>query len=208
MLYVLAGTAIAARKKALKDWLHQKEVSLFIRKENKESLKEAIEASDMFGGQLLYVVEQLGNDKEGRDFLKENLEAMKSSVNLFILDEPLVDGTFIKTLAKHADQLIDAREEKEEGFSPFPFVELVAARKKKEAWSMWLQIRNENHEALVGALWWKLKTMWGKQLQGGGSPFSKEELEVLGEKVVGMVHKAHMGEAQLEEEIEKTILTL
>lgn len=208
MLYVVVGTDVEIRKKGLLKILHGRNPSLYLRKETMFQVPALIDAQDIFGGEVIVMLEQVGNDAEGRELLKGLLKAMQTSKNIFILDEPFIDTSFVKTVAKYAELIIEAKEEKvKEGF-PTAFLSSFEKKDKKQAWVEWMNLRDKEVELIHGALWWKVKTLWSGVLQGKKSAFSKEELAALGFALVTGSHKAHRGEADLREEIEKVVLGL
>jgi hypothetical protein len=207
-MYAVFGTERVKRTKGFDSFLKGRIVSFSIRKENAYQLPALIEASDIFGGEIVVMLEQVGSDAEGRDVIKKYGEGMKNSKNLFILDEPFADANFVKTLTKYSADTVDAREEKVKEADPFSFVNAFALRDKKNAWTEWMKVRELDAEPIHGALWWKIKMLWQSAKDGRRSVFTEDELASIGHKLVAASHKAHRGEVDLKEEMEKLTLSL
>ena len=75
-------------------------ISAYVRRDTLWELEAFVNAEDLFGGEVIVLVEQVGGDAEGRDSLKKILKEMETSKNLFIIDEPFVETSFVKTLEK------------------------------------------------------------------------------------------------------------
>lgn len=205
MMYAIVGTEVETRKKALASILKNKNPTYYVRKDTFFQLSALIDAQDIFGGEVIVMVEQVGSDVEGRELLKKQLPAMKESVNLFIIDEPFTDASFTKTLEKYGE-VFNAKEEKSKKEFPSIFLSAFEKRDKKNAWVEWMKLRDGETELLHGALWWKVKMLWQGIKTGRRGAFTEEEIAHIGYELVSASHKAHRGEADLKEEMEKIIL--
>ena len=208
MIFSIVGTSINIRKKAFEEVLKGEKPTAYIRTDNMWELEALINAEDLFGGKVIVLVEQVGNDAEGRDTLKKYLKEIESSKNLFIIDEPFIEASFIKTLEKYSKKLFDAREEKVKGKDPFILTNAILKRDKKVAWLAWMEVRELDAEPVQGALWWRVRTLWEGAKEGKISAYSEDELAKMGLALVEMSHRAHRGEVDLKEEIEKFVLSI
>jgi len=208
MIYSIIGTNIQIRKKAFEEVLQGRSPSAYVRSNNVWELDAFIDAGDLFGGEVIVLIEQVGADAEGRDALKKILKNLEESKNLFIIDEPFVETNFAKTLDKHSKKLFNAKEEKTKGKDPFGITSAIMKRDKKEAWLAWMEVRDLDAEPVQGALWWRVRTLWEGVKEGKVSAYTEEELAQMGLTLVTMSHRAHRGEVDLREEIEKFVLSI
>ncbi len=208
MIFSIVGTSVEVRKKAFEEALKGRTPSAYVRSDTTWELDALINASDLFGGEVIVLVEQVGVDAIGRDILKKNLKEMEESNNLFIIDEPFVETSFVKTLEKHSEKLFDGREEKTKAKDPFVLTNAIMKRDKKGAWLAWMEVRDLDAEPVQGALWWRVRTLWEGVKEGKKSAYSEEELAKMGFWLVEMSHRAHRGETDLKEEIEKFVLSI
>jgi DNA polymerase III delta subunit len=207
MIYSVIGTKYEVRQKAFNVIKKHGEPTHIIR-DASESIDSLIDAQSLFGETIIVWLEQLGNNKEGRDMLKELLSRMKESRTIFVIDEPFVETHFAKTLEKYSEGFWDGREEKEKGKDPFALTDAIAKRDKKTAWTSYMAIRDLDGEPVQGALWWKVKTMLEAVKQGRKTAYSEEELTSMLTHLMHMSHRAHKGEVDLKEEIEKLVLSI
>ena len=208
MIYSIVGTSITVRKKAFEEVLKGRVPTAYVRSDTIWELEALINAEDLFGGEVIVLVEQVGVDADGRDTLKKVLKELDASKNLFIIDEPFVETSFVKTLEKYSKKVFDGREEKAKGKDPFVLTNAIMKRDKKEAWLAWMEIRDLDAEPVQGALWWRVRTLWDGVKEGKKSAYSEEELANMGFALVTMSHRAHRGEVDLKEEIEKFVLSI
>lgn len=208
MIVSIFGTSVTVRKKALDEVLKGKHPTAYVRADTTWELNHLTNAEDLFGGEVIVLVEQVGSNAEGRDILKSNFKDMGASKNLFIIDEPFIETTFIKTLEKYSEKSFDAREEKIKGKDPFGLTNAIMIRDKKNAWLAWMEVRDLDAEPVQGALWWRVRTLWEASKVGKKSAYTEDELARMGFNLVQMSHRAHRGEADLREEIEKFVLSI
>jgi DNA polymerase III delta subunit len=208
MIVSIIGTDVNIRREAFGEVLGAELPTAYVRSENTNQLMSFADAEDLFGGKVIVVLEQVGNDTEGRDTLKKVLKELETSKNLFIVDEPFVETSFIKTLEKHSDKLYDARVEKTKGKDPFVLTNAILKRDKKEAWLAWMSVRDLDGEPLQGALWWRVRTLLEGVKDGKKSAYTESELAKMGFTLVEMSHRAHRGEVDLKDELEKFVLSI
>lgn len=208
MIFTIIGTDAHSRKEAQNEVLRGRHPTAYVRSDNTWELSHLINAEDLFGGEVIALIEQVGSSAEGRDTLKSFLKEMETSKNIFIIDEPFVETTFVKTLEKYSEALFDAREDKVKGKDAFALANAILKRDKKEAWLEWMKVRDMDAEPVQGTLWWRVRTLWEGVKEGKKSLYTEEELARMGFNLVQMSHRAHRGEADLREELEKFVLSI
>lgn len=208
MIYSIIGTDISIRKSALKEVLRDRNPTAYVRSDNTWELSHLINAEDLFGGEVIALVEQVGGNAEGREILKDSLKSMEVSKNIFIIDEPFIETTFVKTLEKYSEAVFDAREEKTKGKDAFGLANAILKRDKKQAWLEWMKVRDMDAEPVQGTLWWRVRSLWEGVKDGKRCAYSEDELAMMGYSLVAMSHRAHRGEADLREELEKFVLSI
>lgn len=210
MIYAIVGTGREKREKA-NDAIGKFGIPTnHIYSEQIAILPALTEATSLFGEKVIALLVQTMDKAESREVVTELLPEMKTSENIFIIDEPFADANRVKKLEKYADKLYDCREEKEEGVSPFPLCNAFARRDKKQAFIEWMNIRDtvDSMEIVHGALWWKMKTVWEDTLSGKPTKFTKEECERIGEKLAKAPMDAYRGKGNLKEKLEQIILEI
>ncbi|MEN9338189.1 MAG: hypothetical protein RIQ41_503 [Candidatus Parcubacteria bacterium] len=209
MIYTLVGTHGAKREQALVEIAKLGSPSAHLYGEHIHALLPLIEAGSLFGEKVIVHIIQTLEKAETREYVYDLLQDMQSSANIFVIDEPFADANRMKKLEKVSHKLFDAREEKEETLSPFGLCNAVARKDKKGAWVEWMKIQHVlEPEAIQGALWWKISTLWGDTLSGKPTKFSIRECEALGKRVMSSSVLAHRGEKDLKVELESIVLSI
>lgn len=209
MIYALVGTDAQKRERALLELSKLGNPSVHIYAEQFNAVEPLIEASSLFGDRIVAHLIQTLEKADVRERLYDLLPSMKESSTVFIIDEPFADVHKVKKLEKYAEKVFDAREEKEEGASPFALANALARRDKKAVWSEWMHIRDTMEpEAIQGALWWKWQTVWSDVKSGRPSKFSLSECEQLGGRILRSSILAHRGKLDLKAELESIILSM
>jgi hypothetical protein len=209
MLYTLVGTNQTAREKAQAEMLKLGEPTHHLYAEHVAQTESFIEANSLFGEKIVVHLIQTLERAEGRDIIYELLPSMQESQNIFVLDEPFADANRVKKLEKFSKRLYDAREEKEKEASPFPLTNAFSRRDKKNAWLEWMAVRDElEPEAIQGALWWKFQTVWLDAKSGRLGKFLLQECEQIGGEILKSSIRAHRGELDLKQELERIVLSI
>ena len=134
-----------------------------------EGLKQYFGA-DIFGGVLRIKVENWNQDEEARSILYKNLDDIKESQNIFLIDEiDILDVTF-KKISKYcsAENVFDCREVKEKDSRSFDLANILLRntygqreaieKKRLEAWTLYNEIiKTEAIESVLGAVNYKFK---------------------------------------------------
>lgn len=208
MIYAIVGTDSKRREQALTELKAFGAPSAHIYAEQISALVPFIEASSLFGERIIAHLIQTLEKAETREYVYDLLERMKSSQNIFVIDEPFADANRVKKLEKFAEKLYDAREEKEKESGPFSLTNAFARRDKKAVWVEWMKLRDESPEAIQGALWWKFQGIWNETLAGRPSKFTLAECEDLGRRIMRSSILAHRGEKDLKVELESIVLSI
>jgi hypothetical protein len=209
MIYSLVGTDRIIREKARVELARLGQVTRRLYAEDVSDLEPLIDISSLFGDTSIVECVQMFDNASAKEKIQNLLEEMNESQTIFIIDEPFADANRTNKLAKFSGKLYDAREEKSKDVEVFTLVDYFIKRDKKNAWVTWLRLKEKMEgEAIQGALWWKFTQMWQVTLEGGKTAFSKEECELFGGKLLRSVVLAHKGEKDLDEELEKLILSL
>ncbi len=209
MIYAVVGTDIKKREKASESLGKLGEPVANIYSEQIASLEALVSSSSLFGDKVLVNLIQTMDLASSRDEVIRLLPDIKESKNIFIVDEPFADANRVKRLEKYAEKIFDAREEKEGDVDVFTLCNLFAKRDKKGVWIEWMRVRGlDSAEAIHGALWWKVRTIWEDNLNGRPTKFTKEECELFAGRLVRANILAHRGGRDLKVELESIILSI
>lgn len=211
MIFSIIGTDIKKRNKAFAEVLKGKDISSHIYSNNIYMLEPLISAQDIFGGEVVVVMEQTmekarGDEESNKEIVKKLLPAISESKNIFIIDEPFADVFTVRNLEKYSKEVFDCREEKIKERNAFVLCDAIDKRDRKQAFVEWMKIKDLTPEMVHGAIWWKVRTIWEIILQGGSAKYSLDEIELMGKKLIDMSHDAHRGETDLKRGIEKLVL--
>mgnify|MGYP000358439587 CR=1 FL=1 len=209
MLYTIVGTDKKVRDKARGEIASLGAVTRRLYAEESDALPELIDISSLFGDVSVIECVQLLDNAAAKEKVYDLLEKMSVSQTIFIIDEPFADVNKTNKLARFSKKVFDAREEKVKDFEVFNLADYFIRRDKKNAWSTWRILKEKNEsEAIQGALWWKFSQVWQATLEGKRTAFTTEECEDFGGKLLRSTVLAHKGEKDLDEELEKLILSL
>ncbi len=209
MLYTIVGTDKKIRDKARGELTSLGAITRRLYAEESDALKELIDISSLFGDVSIVECVQLLDNATAKEKVYDLLDEMSESQTIFIIDEPFADANKVNKLAKVSKKIFDAREEKVKDFEVFNLADYFIKRDKKSAWSAWLALKEKNEsEAIQGALWWKFSQVWLATLEGKRTAFTKAECEDFGGKLLRSSVLAHKGERDIDEELEKLILSL
>lgn len=209
MIYSIVGTNKGIREKARKELASLGPVTRSLYSESVSDLEPLIGVSSLFGDVTIVECVQLFDNAVSKEVITNLLGEMSDSSTIFIIDEPFADANRTSKLAKFSKKLYDAREEKPKDGEVFTLVDYFIKRDKKNAWVTWLHLKEKTEgEAIQGALWWKFTQVWQATLEGKRTAFSKEECESFGGRLLRATVLAHKGEKDLNEELEKLVLSL
>ncbi len=209
MLYTIVGTGTNVRERARKELAGLGAITRRLYAEDVSDLEHLIDISSLFGDVSIIECVQLLDNATAKERVYDLLEKMSDSQTIFIIDEPFADANKTNKLAKFSKKIFDAREEKAKDFEVFTLVDHFVKRDKKNAWATWLILKEKNEsEAIQGALWWKFTQVWQGVLEGKRALFTKKECEEFGGRLLRAAVLAHKGERDIDEELEKLILSL
>lgn len=209
MLYTIVGTDKKIRDRARGELASLGSITRRLYAEGGDDLEALIDISSLFGDVSIVECVQLLDNAAAKEKVYDLLEKMSDSQTIFIIDEPFADANKTNKLAKFSKKIFDAREEKVKDFEVFNLADYFVKRDKKNAWSTWLVLKEKNEsEAIQGALWWKFSQVWQATIEGKRTAFSKEECEEFGGRLLRATVLAHKGERDIDEELEKLILSL
>lgn len=209
MIYSIVGTNASLKDKALKELSKEGAVSHYLYSEHINDLEPLIDASSLFGDKLIVSCVSLLDNPSSRERTLELLPKMKDSGTVFIMDEPFLDAAKTTKLSKVSQVFYDVREEKKRDSSVFVLCLSFAKRDKKATWSDYMEVKKkEEGEAIAGALWWKWKEVWQATLEGKKTPYTLSECERIGEGLIKASLDAHRGKGDIDELLEKIILSI
>lgn len=191
------------------------------------TLKDAVGAVSLFGDETIYVIDTPSDNKDLEGEVTEQLEVMGESGNVFLLIEGSLLAPSKKTYAKHASSMEEYKGDKAERFNTFAFADALAKKDKK---SLWIHLQNARAggiatEEIIGVLWWQLKALLLAQKTSSAaaagmkdfpynkakralSTFKDGELDTLSLSLLTLYHDGHGGIVDIDEALEKWLLTL
>ncbi len=195
------------------------------------TLDEFVGSQGLFENKYIVVFDRVFLNKEAKEEIVKNIEAIANSSNIFILLEGELDKKTLGILSKKADKVqefpLKGKTEKKESFNMFALADAFGKRDKKELWMLYLEaLRNDAApEELHGILFWQLKSMIISHVSSdaktaGLNPFvfkksksfaknySLQELKELSSRMVAMYHDAHRGLVEFEVALERFVLGL
>jgi hypothetical protein len=209
MIYSIVGTKKEIRESANKELARLGSVTQYVYSENAFTLESYIDATTLFDGIDIVICSQLSGSASSKERLIQLLPSMEVSPTIFIIDEPFADVHLTNKLTKVSVKVFNAKEEKIKDTQVFTLCDSFAKRDKKQAWIDFTAIRNsEEGEAMQGALWWKFQIVWQAVRAGKRTPYNEEDCARIGGELVRSSIRAHRGEVDLKNELERIILSL
>lgn len=209
MLYLIIGTNTKIRESARKELAQLGGITRRLYQEDIHAIKPLLDVSSLFGDTTIVECVQMLDHPAAKEHIYELLEDIERTETIFIIDEPFADAHKVNKLAKFSKKIFDAREEKPKDGEVFTLADYFIKRDKKNAWMTWRLLKEKHEgESIQGAIWWKFAQVWQATLTGKKTAFTKEECEKIGGMLVRSVLLAHSGKADLNEELEKIILSL
>lgn len=186
---------------------------------------EAASSASLFGEKLLFLIDTPSSDERFNEEVLASLEALGASENIFILVEESLLAAPKKQYAKYATEIEEIKEEKAREFNAFALADCLARKDKKTLWLGLCEAKEAglSAEEIIGTLWWQLKTLrlaaLTKTAQEAGMkdfPYSKAkralpnfkegELASLSASLLGLYHKGHQGETDIDLALEEWVL--
>lgn len=188
-------------------------------------LRDAVGANSLFGGALGFVVDTPSSEVDLQTEVTEQLEAMAASEHVFVVIEGPLLAAAKKPYQKHAATLEEFKKAASERFNTFAMADALATKNKKQLWLLLQQARQagESAEAVIGILWWQLKTLRLAALTGSATeaglkdfPYNKAkralggfapgELEQLSQSLLKVYHDGHAGQVVIDDALEAWVL--
>lgn len=187
-----------------------------------------IDSIDLWGNRQKIYISNLLEDKDFKDILYDNLESIKNSDNKFIIDEISIHKAVLDKIKKYSSKVYDCTpgqivnnrgNNRVEEKSPFKLCDYIAARDRRKAWAelMTLYQTDIESEPLHGAIWWKLKIMLSSSETSSNNftykpalntKYSRQELDQLSYDWISISLRAHNGECDFRDEMERWILSI
>lgn len=238
MLYVIHGTDIEkAREKShvLFDALKAKKPdasaeTLTAEIVTSDKLDELTGSQGLFENKQIIFMDRTLENKDVREIILEKIDTIAESPNIFIFFEGKLTKEILKKFEKKAEkitgyELDEAKVKEQSNF--FPLADALGARDKKKLWVSYRDAVDHDavSEEIHGILFWQAKSLalaakTSSASEAGLNPFvygkakrflsnwKEGEIDTMLSKLVRMYHRAHMGEADFEIELEKFALDL
>ena len=190
-------------------------------------LQDIAGASSLFGGETIYVLDTPSSSKEFAEAVADNLELLAESGNQFVAIEGGLLAADKKRWQKHVSEMEECKAEAGERFNTFAMADALARKDKK---SLWLLLQDakaagQSAEEIIGVLWWQLKTLRLAAAASSASdaglkdfPYNKAkrslsnfkdgELAKMSHSLLTLYHEGHAGLADIDEALERWLLTL
>lgn len=190
-------------------------------------LEDAVGAASLFGEVTLYVLDTPSSSGEFKEAVSEAAPALAESANLFIVIEGALLAADKKVFSKVTNSVTEHKADTKERFNTFAFADALARKDKKTLWLLLQQARAAQiaTEEIIGVLWWQLKTLRLAAKTSSASeaglkdfPYNKAkrsltkfkdgELEALSLSLLTVYHDGHGGLVNIDEALERWLLTL
>ena len=209
MIYIIHGDDINLKDKAFTNIKSIYGDSIFdINTETERSgerLLSHIHSIDLWGVKQIIAIDNLLGDIDFKDILYENLDEIKNSDNVFVIYEREINAAVFTKIKKFSTKVYDVTNTRVAlDTKPFLLCDYVAARDKRHAWPELLRLYEHDvaAEAIQGALWWKLKSIWH------GTKYSRAEIERLSYDLILIGARAHSGECDFRVGLERWVLSI
>ncbi len=214
MLYLIYGTSATKRHEARARILASLNLSAekIILKNSSEStvaeLEQVAGGASLFDDQLVLAFEYpFLNESFGQTLLDFAPQLAASENIIFVIERELTKD-IVKSFEKSGAQVVlcdEAKEAKKKDFNIFSITNAFSARDKKGTWLFYREaiLNEEAPEAIIGILFWSIKNMFSKRMF---LKWNEAELKNASRELVRIVHEAHNGKFEIEEELERFIL--
>ncbi len=194
-----------------------------------DEFKNVFKTDGLFGQKCLVLLKRVFNNSIAKEYILENLEALNNSENIFVFLEEKIKPTDLKEVQKCAKNIfeysVDKRaERKKELAIYFKITDLVAGRKKNDAWLLFQEevLKGIDVEEVFFKVMWQIKNLLlvkkggGKNLhpfvykktQKNTELFKDGELEKFLGEFIDLYHKSRRGAADIKIGLEKFLLRI
>lgn len=190
-------------------------------------ISDALGASSLFGGPQWFVLDSPFENKDFFEEVNDSLKQLSESANTFIILEGALLAPEKKAYSKFSLGVFEFSLDKEAKPNVFAMTEALATKNKKQLWTLLQEARLSglNTEAIVGMLWWQLKTMRlaliTKTAEEAGMkdfPYSKAKralvnfpnntIEKLSQSLLALYHEGHAGVRDMDLALEEWVLSI
>jgi DNA polymerase III delta subunit len=240
MLYVFHGSDLGKnldKSRGLANSLRAKKpdatfVSIDADNFNPSIIEEHLGGQGLFSNKYIVFLDRVTENKEAKEILPGFIQAMKKSVNIFIVLEGKLGVDLKKLFEKHADKMVLGEESsaangsfKRKEFNVFALGDALASREQFKAWTLYRQAveKGIESESILGTLFWQMKSIKvaaraNSVNESGLSPFvfgnckkfarnfSDDELDHYISDLLILYHDGHRGMVNIETGLEKLIL--
>lgn len=215
MLYLIYGTSAAKRHQARQDLFLKIGITSgdVVSKSAHESsiaeLEQIAGGSSLFENTMYLSLEYpFLNESFGETVLDFAPRLVQSVNTVFVIERELTKD-IIKSFEKSGATIIlcdEPKEAKKKEFNIFSITNAFSAKDKKGTWLLYREaiLHEEAPEAIIGILFWAIKDMIIKKRF---SVWKKNELDQASRELVRIVHGAHNGLFDIEEELERFVLS-
>jgi len=129
------------------------------------------ESETLFGEVPVYILDGVLGDSEVAESFFSNLEILSSSKVRFVLIADKILAAEKKKIEKHTKEIFEFKKTEKEIFNIFNLTDAWLNRDKKKLWLLLQEAKmnGTSSEAIVGILWWQLKTLRLAQLTNSAS---------------------------------------
>jgi DNA polymerase III delta subunit len=214
MLYLIYGTSAIKRQEAKLAILKKKSIKpeeVISRSGNEFSRAELEQVSggtSLFGDRITLSLEFPSLDEKFYDELVAVMSELVASENIIFVIERELAKDVVKAYEKGGAEVVlcdEPKAIKKNDFNLFSITDPFSMRDKKGTWLLYRDAiqAEQAPEAIIGILFWAVKNM---MLKKRFAKWSVSELEAASRELVRIVHQAHAGMFEIEEELERFIL--
>jgi len=198
--------------------------------EKGEVLERAMGAG-LFETKLIILYDTVLENEVAKEEIEDNLVVISESDNIFIFLEGKIDKKTVNKFSKYAEKVeehVGVKSSKSvKPFKIFDLSDALVARNKKVLWVLYMKgkLYNTSAEEMHGILTWSAKTMLlahtsstadeaglnpfvYQKAKQGTRKYSPEELKQLSLSLVLLYHDARRGKHDLDEALERFVLSV
>lgn len=192
----------------------------------KGKLVAAISASDLFGSQLVYVLDSPLANSDFSTEVEGHLADLATSPNQFIWLEKSILAPLKKKLEKAGAETKEFKKVASvERFNTFALADALAKKDKKNLWLLYNDAKKQGvaAEEIIGVLWWQLKSLQLAALTASASAagmkdfpyrkakdalrnFKNGEVTNLSGSLLTVYHDGHFGRRDIDLALEEWVL--
>lgn len=214
MLYLIYGTSATKRHQTRQDLFVKLGIapSSVVSKSANESSRVELEqvagGSSLFDEQISLSLEYPFSQELFGEMVLDFAPQLTASGNSIFIIERELTRDIVRSLEKSGAQVFlcdEPKESKKKEFNIFSLTDAFSAKDKKGTWLLYREaiLHEQAPEAIIGVLFWAVKNMFVKNKF---SAWKKTELEQASRELVRIVHGAHNGLFDIEEELERFVL--